>query len=277
MDAACDTSPHAYAQYTRLCRKEARELELITQESGLPSGLPQFAFGDEITSPSGTGRTARMMQALEQGLKDDRFAQQRTEEESEANTAPFVGPPSPVLRNSWFMQVRKHGYMREIYVEIMEMNPDAPPHLRRIRLTKNDCGEVAGRRAEMLIASYNKTISRQFAFIEEKAMKKLRSLVAPHEYASYLLTGAFCIEGRSGVRYLLRKGRPTLALRYNEEGIVILCTLCCHPLGYHDSTWAGVLPPTDEVVAHLLMIRGDEHFFWRKSNQHHIGDTTSGI
>jgi hypothetical protein len=40
-------------------------------------------------------------------------------------------------------------------------------------------------------------------------------------------------------------------------------------MGRYDGTFAGVMPPTDEVVADLLAMRGDEHFFWRKSNQHH--------
>ena len=50
-----------------------------------------------------------------------------------------------------------------------------------------------------------------------------------------------------------------------------------HPLGYFASSWIGAMPPTDEVVAHLLMIRGDEHYFWRKANQIPFSEPNSGV
>ena len=62
--------------------------------------------------------------------------------------------------------------------------------------------------------------------------------------------------------YLFRKGRPTIALRQDEDVNYALCALCLHPIGYYGDTWAGVMCPTDEVIAHLLMMRGSEEKFW---------------
>ena len=33
-------------------------------------------------------------------------------------------------------------------------------------------------------------------------------------------------------------------------------------------SWAGAMVPTDDVIAHLSLMRGDEHMFWKRCNQH---------
>ena len=80
---------------------------------------------------------------------------------------------------------------------------------------------------------------------------------------------------------MLRKGRPTIAIRIHEDEwswwMDILCALCMHPLGFYEGTWAGVMAPSDEVLAHLLHIRADEHYFWRKANQIPLDEIESGI
>lgn len=48
----------------------------------------------------------------------------------------------------------------------------------------------------------------------------------------------------------------------------ILCALCLHPIAYYSKSWAGAMTPTDDVCAHLMMMRSDEHLFWRRANQH---------
>jgi hypothetical protein len=48
----------------------------------------------------------------------------------------------------------------------------------------------------------------------------------------------------------------------------VRCTLCLHPIGYYANSWAGAMCPTDDVIAHLMMMRADEPMFWRKANQH---------
>jgi type III restriction enzyme len=56
-----------------------------------------------------------------------------------------------------------------------------------------------------------------------------------------------------------------------------LCALCLHPIGYYGDTWAGVMCPTDEVIAHLLMMRGSEEKFWANANQHPIDHPAAGV
>ena len=111
---------------------------------------------------------------------------------------------------------------------------------------------------------------------ELTAQEKLRDLLAhrPHLYHAYLVTGSFIeTSSRSGVTYLFRRCRPTVAFR-NQR---ILCTLCLHPLAYYEGTFAGSMCPTDDVIAHLLLMRGDEHLFWRRANQHAPWMPESGL
>jgi hypothetical protein len=113
---------------------------------------------------------------------------------------------------------------------------------------------------------------------EQSAQKKLADLVSRDLFELYLLTGHFPeVSKRSLVTYLFRKGRPTLTFRQSEEGTMLLCALCLHPIGYYGDTWAGVMCPTDEVIAHLLMMRGSEEKFWANANQHPLDRPTAGL
>lgn len=113
---------------------------------------------------------------------------------------------------------------------------------------------------------------------EEKAQKKLAGLIPKESFELYQLTGQFFeASNRSRVTYLLRRGRPTIALREGEESAYWLCALCLHPIGYYGDTWAGVMCPTDEVIAHLLMMRGSEEKFWANANQHPLHHPAAGL
>lgn len=105
---------------------------------------------------------------------------------------------------------------------------------------------------------------------ELRATSKLSALVPPHAFEDYLKVGMFLeTSKRSRVSYVFRKNRPTLALWPNRHGTMsVLCGLCLHPIGYYSETYCGVMVPTDDVVAHLLLMRGDEHRFWKKASQH---------
>ena len=117
---------------------------------------------------------------------------------------------------------------------------------------------------------------------ELKAQKELDALLNPKQRKQWLLTNSFYEKGRSGVTYWLRKNRPTVAFRPEEDGaenseVALLCALCLHPLGWYDESYAGMMAPSDDVMAHLLMIRANEHFFWRKANQHPLDAANAGI
>lgn len=106
---------------------------------------------------------------------------------------------------------------------------------------------------------------------EITAIQKLGSLVKPHLWAMYVLHGLILeTSPKSGVTYVIRKSRPTLALRPDPKTGMMrtLTALCLHPIGYYDQTHIGCMVPTDEVIAHLILIRTREAFFWRKANHH---------
>jgi hypothetical protein len=113
---------------------------------------------------------------------------------------------------------------------------------------------------------------------EERAQKKLATLIPAHLFETYMLTGHYHeVSERSGVAYIFRRGRPTVAMREDGDAFRVLCALCLHPIGYYGQTWAGVMCPTDEVIAHLLMMRGSEEKFWAKANQHSLDHPAAGI
>lgn len=104
---------------------------------------------------------------------------------------------------------------------------------------------------------------------EAKAIRKLCELIPHHQFRGYMLTGTFIESSkRSGVTYIFRRLRPTIAISSQNGYVKFLAALCMHPIGYYDESFAGSMVPTDEVIAHLVMMRGDEHAFWKYSNQH---------
>ena len=104
---------------------------------------------------------------------------------------------------------------------------------------------------------------------ETRAIGKLEQLLKPHIFKQYQLSGMFIeTSPRSLVTYVFRKLRPTLALRPNRYGkMEMIAALCLHPIGYYQQSYAGCMVPTDDVIAHLVMMRGDERLFWAKANQ----------
>ncbi len=138
-------------------------------------------------------------------------------------------------------------------------------------------------RLNMLLNTGAQRSTYGLAEAETTAFNRLITLLSEPQRQAYILNDAFTEIGRSGLWYLLRKSRPTIAIRIYEEneylraGINPLCALCLHPLGYHEGTWAGVMAPSDEVLTHLLHIRADEHYFWRKANQISLDAMQSGI
>jgi hypothetical protein len=114
---------------------------------------------------------------------------------------------------------------------------------------------------------------------EAKAMMNLAERLTEAQVDSYLLNGAFLeTSKRSGVRYVFRKGLPTIALRDKANGgIRFLAALCLHALAYFENTFCGSMAPSDDVLAALLLMRSDEHALWKNSNQHPIWALQSGV
>jgi hypothetical protein len=114
---------------------------------------------------------------------------------------------------------------------------------------------------------------------ELQAMSSLEKRITKSQYRSYVLNGMFPERSkRSDIHYFFRKSYPTVAVSYHGyPGGRVICCLCLHPFGYYKGTWAGMMTPTDEVIAALLLMRADEHFFWRKSGQWSAVDLRSGL
>lgn len=116
---------------------------------------------------------------------------------------------------------------------------------------------------------------------EENALALLETLISPHKFKQYILTGMFLeTSKRSGLTYLFRKLRPTVVIDNRDrdgKGVHVLCALCLHPVAYYSGSWAGALTPSDDVVSHLMLMRSDEHFYWKRSNQHAPGRPEAGL
>lgn len=114
---------------------------------------------------------------------------------------------------------------------------------------------------------------------ESRALQLLGSMLRHSVFKKYLLTGMFLEQSsRTGIHYLFRRLKPTVALRVTEEGGArILAALCLHPIAYYAGSWAGAMCPTDDVIAHLVLMRGDEPLFWRRANQHPPGRPEAAI
>lgn len=114
---------------------------------------------------------------------------------------------------------------------------------------------------------------------ERTAMGKLQTLITDTAFRYYELCGFFLeTSQRSQVTYVFRRGRPTLALRPTRSGdMTCIAALCLHPIAYYEGTFSGAMVPTDEVISHLTLMRGDECMYWRKANQHPIARIQSGI
>lgn len=114
---------------------------------------------------------------------------------------------------------------------------------------------------------------------EAMAFAKLIGMLTDAQVRTYIALGAFVeASRRSQARYVFRRGLPTVVLLPNVTGnFSPSVTLCLHPLAYYDGTFAGGMVPSDDVIAHLLLMRADEPRYWRQANQHPIDRPESGI
>jgi hypothetical protein len=107
---------------------------------------------------------------------------------------------------------------------------------------------------------------------EQRALRLIGGMIRHRQMKQYILTGMFLeTSKRSGVTYMFRRLKPTVAVvpdRKGGDGMRILACLCMHPIAYYAGSWAGAMCPTDDVIAHLALMRADEHMFWKRSNQH---------
>lgn len=121
---------------------------------------------------------------------------------------------------------------------------------------------------------------KQMAQAERRAQEKLRECIAPSQWDDYFVNSAFAEQSlRSQLTYLFRRGFPTLVFRQGPppRGLSFLVGLCLHIHGHAQYSWRGELCPTDDVIAHLLLMRTDERRFWAKANHHTLDSPGLGI
>jgi hypothetical protein len=113
---------------------------------------------------------------------------------------------------------------------------------------------------------------------ESTALQLLGEMLNHHRFKQYLLTGMFLeSSARSGVSYLFRRLKPTVAIHAVAGRLKIMCALCLHPIAYYAGSWAGAMCPTDDVIAHLSLMRADEPMYWRRANQHPAWRPEAGV
>lgn len=117
---------------------------------------------------------------------------------------------------------------------------------------------------------------------EHRARDTLRAMLTDRQWRHYDLTGSFFeTSDRSRLTYVFRRLRPTIALtprgRGGNDEMCCLAVLCLHPIGYYARTWGGCLVPTDDVIAHLTWMRGDEAGYWGAANQHDRSSPEAGL
>lgn len=113
---------------------------------------------------------------------------------------------------------------------------------------------------------------------EEKAQDKLRTIISERQMQQYKLTATFCEKSsRSGLLYLFRRCFPTLVYKESNDGVRFLIGLCMHNEAHETHSWRGVLCPTDDVIAQVLFMRGDERKYWAKATHHTLESRLLGV
>jgi hypothetical protein len=117
---------------------------------------------------------------------------------------------------------------------------------------------------------------------EQRAMELLKSKVTEEQFKRYFCTGFLMeISKKSRLVYIFRRCRPILVYRQSKkkdyDNLQWYAALCIHTQGYYGFSWAGTMTPTDEVVAQLLLMRGDEKMLWRRANKHKKGSACADV
>ena len=247
---------------------EIREIDDLLAEYGIHSGFPLGMLeGREITTDDPLIRHLA-----------DQLAGKKEEEPADDQEYYEEDGVRWIVHRSWdpkFLWRGTHGTVKILRHPVTGMHRMAYFPYNRTVLRLSMLIETTG------MATY------QRAEAERTAQGRLFKALSERQRDLYTLTGTFVETGASGVSYLLRKGRPTIAYRVvrdppadREDGCVTLeplCALCMHPLAYYTYTWTGAMPPSDEVLACLLFIRSDEKALWRIASQLPLDTIASGV
>lgn len=227
------------------------KLDACLQETGVFHGIPMGIGEVEITTED------KQLLQLIQGV--GRLSTESEEGEMGTTYGDWE------VRNVWHSERQWRGQTG--FVVVLE-HPETRKARKRFMPESN-----LAQRLQMFVNSGGMRAAYTSVEAERTARTRLREALSQQQWAMYFKSDSFVERGRSGILYFLRKNHPTIVLR----GTRPICTLCLHPLAFYTGTRAGVTPPSDEVLAHLLHIRADEHFYWRKANQLSLDDPVNGF
>lgn len=277
-------SPQKYAAWARRQKRQAHQAEQLAEliAPGMRLNLPFHAIHEGVAIETRKGSVEAKELASMETLAEGVARTIKGGETTNSTISPEL-PERYMIINTWLAKRFRNGMLEHNRITICVENFEDPP--REWRKTFKQEGWLPRYRhsTNMLIQSAIRA-NYQYAFAEKAAHKKLRGLIEPYEYERYVLAGVLPFVGKDGVQYLIRKGRPTLAFRIapsltqkGKETYYPLASMCTHPAGYFARTWTGILPPTDDVIAHLLWLRQGEHEFWKRCEQHHFDEVEAGI
>lgn len=235
-------------------------VDMALRQKGIYHGMPMVNLGERFTAVGNT-HDPFLKDLLDVNQRDEHLESVPDEGEEEACLK---------VRNAWELKQPWRGRWGKVSIVEKENG--------RVGVAFDPLSSPTFQRFDILAATWYARDRTTLLEAEETAQAKLRELVHDDQWRSYRLIDSFIEDAKSGVCYVLRKGRPTLAFR--PEGDTFgkaLCALCFHPMAYYDGTWAGAMAPSDEVIAHLLHIRADEHYFWRKANHIPFEWPNSGV
>jgi hypothetical protein len=263
-------------------REEGRDLGKTLEQVHRMAGALAEQTGDHwgIALPAANDQDRSIV--LARGIESDSIrewqrsqlhaAQERSSLRVCRETATFNWPV-----NSWTRPAQEIAIMEEIEYERDEYGvPLADRNLKSKVLRRwIQRTDLLDTRMEWEAVSANIRYGSTSLEAEAQAQANLFKRLDDKQQRQWVFNGWFAEESsRSRCLYLIRKGKPTVALGSNNR---ILCCLCIHPMGYYMNTYSGVMPPSDEALAVLLLIRSDEHRLWKKSGQHTALDPRSGL
>lgn len=96
------------------------------------------------------------------------------------------------------------------------------------------------------------------------ALQLLRKMIPAEDFRRYLRHGFVTVRGASGLCYQIPRDGLIIVWDRGER----LCSLCIHMQD-------RAIPPTDEVVAKMLIVECDEPDIWKRANKRWIGKQDS--
>lgn len=91
---------------------------------------------------------------------------------------------------------------------------------------------------------------------ELKALRLLKSLLMPADFKRYLKKGFIVAQGPSGIQYKIKRKHHAVRAFFCGKSLASLC------IYVPDRS----IPPTDEVITRLMMIRCNEKALWAGAN-----------